>query len=211
MKALLTFFLVLTYFCFYGQKYDPISSFDLYYGYRPQFQNFYNQLTTVNDFDFGKPLQMIGIGSSGNYVINMDGNFTGHLIYNQIIPRSIHVQDTLKGKLSGFIFSLAVGSAFTIKSEKFAFYYYVGLNTGRLRMYGNDLIKQKNAFVSPKIGIQPKIRIGKISLSLILDYAYDLSKSDWKKTLFSNGNKVQPASLRQTGFTGQFGIGRILE
>jgi hypothetical protein len=192
-------------------KTGAFSSFDLYYGYRPQFQNFYNQLNTVKDLNFGKPLQMVGIGLSGQFVVMRDGTFNGHFIYNQIIPQTIYVSDTLEAKVSGFVFSFAYGGAITTKSEKFALCYYLGFNTGRLRMYSNDVLKQKNPFFSPKIGIQPKAKIGKISLTLILDYEYDATNPNWRRTIFSNPNQSTLASLRQTGITGQLGIGYVMD
>jgi hypothetical protein len=211
MRITFLFIVLYTFTLTAQKKHDAISSFDLYYGYRPQLHNFYNQLNTINDFNLGKPLQMIGIGSSGEYVYNMNGHFYGHLIYNQIIPQKLIVQDTLKGKITGFIFSFAYGGAITTKSEKFVLYYYLGLNTGRLRLYGANELNQKNPFLSPKIGIQPKIKLGNIALTFILDYEYDISSPNWRRTLFSSGNKVNLASLKQTGITGQFGIGYLMK
>jgi hypothetical protein len=83
-------------------------------------------------------------------------------------------------------------------------------STVSLRMYGNELVRQKNPFFSPKVGLQPKIKLGKIAVSLIIECEYDLSKSDWRRTLFSNNDKVYINNLRQTGITGQLAIGYVL-
>jgi hypothetical protein len=204
-------FIFLCNYSLIAQKHDPISSLDVYYGYRPQIQNFYNQLSTLNNINFSKPLKMIGIGETGEFVISRNGKMTGHVIYDQIIPQVIYVQDTLKAKITGFVFSFAYGAAITTRSEKFALYYYSGFNTGRLRVYGNDLLKQKNPFFSPKVGIQPKIKMGKMALILILEYEYDLSRTTWRRTVSSKGNKTSLASFRQTGVTAQLGVGYVIE
>jgi hypothetical protein len=190
---------------------DEISSLDLYYGWKPQFQNFHNQLNTFESLDFSKPLQIIGVGASGQFVSTRDGHFLGHIIYNQIVPQTISVQDTLESRISGFAFSFAYGRAFTTPSEKFALYYFVGFNTGRLRLFGNETLKQKNPFFSPKIGIQPKVKFGRISLTMIFAYEYDLSQPTWRRTAFSNDTKATLQPLKQTGVTGQLGVGYILE
>lgn len=220
MKGLLIIFLSLISISFYGQteikdslnnpndstnKFFP---FDFYYGYRSSFQSFYNQLNTTNNFKFNKPLQTLGIGMSGEFNISRADNFNGHFIYSQIIPQTIHIKDTIKCKITGFIFSFAYGrTLLTAKSGIFNLGFYLGFNTGRLRMYGNELVRQKNPFFSPKIGLQPKIKLGHIDFTFIFEYEYDISKSDWKRTLFSNNDKVSLNNLRQTGITAQVGIG----
>jgi hypothetical protein len=183
------------------------NSFDLYFGYRPSFQNFYNQLNTTNKFALNAPLQIIGIGTSGEFVVTRDGNFYGHFIYNQVIPKDIIVNDTIKCKITGFNFSFAYGDAISTRSGLFSLYYYAGFNTGRLRIYDNDLTRQKNVYFSPKIGIQPKIKYKDISLSFILECDYDITNPNWKHTLLSNREQTRITKFRQSGITAQIGIG----
>ena len=204
------FTLVILPFSFVAQtKNTTLSSFDIYYGCRPLFQNFYKQLNTINDLKFGKPLQTIGVGSSGHFLVNRGSDFYGHWIYNQILPQTIFIQDSIKGKLSGFVFSFAYGAS--IISKNFVFMFYSGFNTGRLRMFGNELIRQKNPFFSPKIGIQPKIKLGKIALTLIIESEYDISKPRWRRTSLANENKSNLDALKQSGITAQLGVGYLIK
>jgi hypothetical protein len=184
--------------------YDDFS-YDVYYGHRSYFQNFYNQLNTTKNIQFNKPIQTIGFGTSGRIIDDKNGNFYGHLIFNQVIPQSIIINNNINCKITGFVFSAAFGGGPTYK--KFSTYFYFGFNTGRLRMYGNELVRQKNAFFSPKIGLQPKIKFGKLALSLIFEYEYDVTNPNWKRTDFSNNNKINLTSFRQTGITAQLGVG----
>ena len=184
-----------------------INSYDLYYGSRPSFQNFYNQLNTTNKFEFSRPIQIIGIGTSGRFPVTRDGSICGHFIYNQIIPQSIYINDTIKCKITGFNFSFAHGDVISTKSERFALFYYAGFNTGRLRIYGNQLASQKNFYFSPKIGIQPKISYKNFAISFILECEYDITNPNWKHTLFSNREQTKINKIRQSGVTGQIGIG----
>ncbi|MFI5141223.1 MAG: hypothetical protein ACHQII_02605 [Bacteroidia bacterium] len=181
------------------------SSFDIYYGYRSYFQNFYNQLNTTKNTQFNKPVQTIGIGYSGYFAVNRESTFYGRFIYSQVIPQSIIVNNNINCKITGFVFNAAFGKE--LETKKFAVYFYAGFNTGRLRMYGNELVRQKNAFFSPKIGLQPKIKLGHIIVSLIIEYEYDITNPNWRRTYFSNNNKINLSSFRQTGITALLSIG----
>ena len=216
MKRLTVILVLFSNFSLFGQttKKDTadiyINSFDVYYGYRSYFQNFYNQLNTTNNTQFNKPLQTIGIGYSGELESTREHKFFSHFLYSQIIPQTIHIKDTIKCKITGFVFSAAYGRALTTKSGVFNTFFYIGFNTGRLRMYDNELVRQKNPFFSPKLGLQPKVRLGHIIISFIVEYEYDISKSNWRRTLFSNNDKVSLNNLKQTGLTGLVAIGFTL-
>lgn len=203
--------LILSSITLYGQKDSSsvVSSPDIFYGYRIYSASFYNQLNTVNKISLNRPLQTIGIGLSGYFSSTPKIGWYGHLIYSQVIPQTIFIQDTIKGKITGFVFGAAFGRALKTKKENFALLYCLGFNTGRLRMYDNQFLKQRNAFFSPKISIQPKIKIGRLALSFLVEYEYDISKPIWKKTLFSKDYKTQINNLRQTCLTGQIGLGYI--
>lgn len=127
---------------------------DVYYGYRISNQVFYNQLNTINYFKFGSPLQIMGV----RWKINSSGNHKGlfekgHMGYSQILPQTIVVQDTLKGKITGGFFNFALG--YHIETQVVRLIIYLGFNTGQLNIFKNDLIRQKNPMFAPKIGIQP--------------------------------------------------------
>jgi hypothetical protein len=141
--------------------------------------------------------------------VSREYTFYSHLIYSQIVPQTIQVKDTIKCKITGFVLGVACGKALITKSGLFSTFLYIGFNTGRLRMYGNELVNQKNPFFSPKVGLQPKIKLGRLAISFIIEYEYDISNSNWKRTYFSNNTKTNLNSLRQTGITGQLGIGYV--
>jgi hypothetical protein len=180
---------------------NPPSYFDFYYGYRPYVQHFYNQLNTTTFVDAGNPLQLIGI--RGSEYLNETGIFQ-NFTYTQILPQPIHIQDTLKGKITGCLWGVGLGAI--LKSKIIDLHCYAGFNSGRIRMYKNELIRQKNPFFSPKVGIQPWIKLKKLTLTLIMEYEYDVSNTGWKRTYFSNKNKIAIAPLRQTGVTVELGI-----
>ncbi len=194
-----------------NDKNHGLNSFDLYYGYRVYSQDFYKQLNTINSIELNMPLQTVGIGISGYFPVQRKGGFYGHFIYNQILPQSIKIQDTLTGKISGYVFSFACGRTLVKSLKNFSLNYYIGFNTGRTRLYSNDLIRQKNYFFSPKVGIQPKIKIGRIGLTCIIEYEYDITNPSWKKMSFRPAEIIKANSLRQSGITGQLGFCFIMK
>lgn len=195
------------------KKHEHDLFIDAYYGYRSYSQNFYNQLNTPGSIKLNGPLRVIGAGAGLHFSTLGSGGhgFSGveHVIYSQIIPQEIYIQDTLKGKITGGVFSLDFGKQ--LKSKIAILDYYIGFNTGRLRIYDNELIRQKNLFFSPKIGIRPRIKYGKIALVAIVEYEYDISKTKWSKTFFATSNKAAISGLRQSGLTTEVGIGYAID
>lgn len=212
MKTIVLLFLFFFSSYLIAQKDSSVSttSFDLYFGYRPSFQSFYNQINTTSKFDLNTPLQIVGIGISGQFIVTRGDNFFGHFIYNQVIPKDITLNDTIKCKITGFNFSYGYGDAITSKTGLFSLYYYAGFNLGRLRTYSDELARQKNFYFSPKIGIQPKIKIKNIAISLIVECDYDITNPNWKHNTFSSRDQTKITKLRQSGVTGQIGIGYII-
>jgi hypothetical protein len=194
------------------KRHDHYVFIDGYYGYRSYSQNFYNQLNTLGTIKLERPLQVIGAGTGFHvdYASSI-GGFGGfeHIAFYQILPQKIYIQDTLKGKITGGVFSFDFGKG--IKSKFATFDYYIGFNTGRLRIYDNELIRQKNLFFSPKIGIRPRIKRSRFAIVAILEYEYDISKTKWSRTLFATTDKVAITGLRQSGLTVQVGMGYAID
>jgi len=219
MKRIIYLFAVLFLFLltFYGQTKDTsstggeISSIEICYGYKTLNQNFQNNFNTTNNFKFKNPLQTIGVIYSSLLNVSRGAVFHGTCYYNQIIPQAVLINGINKCNVTGFIFGASFGRDLFSKSEKFDLILSGGFNTGRLRFYGDELARQKNPFFAPKIAVQPKIRIKKIAISLTIEYDYDISKSTWQRTYFSNSNKIIIDKLHQTGLTTFIGVGYVIE
>ncbi len=182
---------------------------ELSYGSRTTIQNFYDQLNAPTFIKLGRPLQIITIGACENIHFWTRYSLYANLAYSQVIPQTIYLWDTLKGKITGGVLNLSFGK-FIVQSKSFDLSYYIGFNTGRLRMFDNEPIHQKNGFFSPKVGIRPRVKFGRFSIVGSVEYEYDLSKSNWNRTRFSTGNKVRINNLKQSGMTVQLGVGYTL-
>ena len=183
------------------------NSFDLFYGYKIFTQNFQNKFNNYQKFNINSPIQLIGFGESGPIKINRNPKtYYGHSFLNFVVPQPIWINDTIKCKVAGFVYSLAFGGYINSRSKNFYTNFYFGFNTGRLRFYDNELVRQKNPFFSPKIGIQPKLQIKKFTINLIVEAEYDISKSSWRKTIPANSNKITINKFKQTGYTALVGI-----
>lgn len=173
---------------------------NFYYGYRTHFQNFYNQLNTVESFQLSAPLQIAGLRVSGMFPFKI--NYF-EIAYGLIIPLRERLQDTLTCNISGYTYGAAIGRI--MRSKHATFSYYAGLSFGRTIIYGNRSLLRKNPFVSPKVGISPGLKFGNFGIALTVEYEYDITNPNWKKTLFSKD--VQPVDrLRQTAITTCLGL-----
>src|ERR1700741_236336 len=153
------------------------TTFDLHYGYRSFTGSFYDQFNRVNKISFSTPLQVVGVGVSGRFIVNRGGGYNGHFTYNKIIPQNIRIQDSIGCKVSGFVYSMGYGTSIVSFPGIFNLDAYLGFNTGRIKCAGNELVRQKNPFFSPKIGLQPKFIINRIAISLRCEYESDVSRA----------------------------------
>jgi hypothetical protein len=184
-----------------------ISSFDLYYGYKLFANNFQGRFNTLKNFKYNKPIQLIGGGFSGPVLISRSSpSYYMHSLFHLVIPQTIFLNDSIRCKVTGFVYSLAWGGYVNSKSGNLYTGFYLGFNTGRLRFYGNEIIRQKNPFFSPKIGVQQKVLIGKFTIGLILEAEYDISKTSWRRLTYTNKDKINIEQFRQTGVTILLGI-----
>ena len=72
-------------------------------------------------------------------------------------------------------------------------------------MNKKDMVRQKNPFFSPKVGIQPKFLIKRFTLTFIAEYEYDISKLGWRRTAFAVHDPLTIEKFRQSCFTGMVG------
>lgn len=211
MKQLIFILFIVNSFLAKAQDTAAVTNFyfDFYYGYRLQEQGFYDQLNTVKSIRLNSPLQLVGIRACDYLHQGKKMDILQNFSYTQVLPHTIQVQDTIKGKITGCVWGIGIGGL--LISRHLNFHYYIGFNAGRLRMHGNELIRQKNPFFSPKAGIQPWFKFGRMAITAIVEYEYDVSKTSWRRTWFANSNKVTVDRFRQTGLTAQLGVSFMLD
>lgn len=218
MRSIYTFAaVILLAFTFQQTTYGQIkgmtrlNTFDIGFGQKFLHQDFYNQLNTFDNGRAFKPLSYIGFGGYSAFARNKKSFYSGHIFYQQVIPQSVMIADSISGKITGFDFGATlIGRDLLGKSERFDILVGFGFSTGRLRMYRNELIRQKNPYFSPKISITPRAKIGGIVVSLNLDYGFDIGRPGWRGTLFANSDKINLSNLRQSGVHGFLTIGKYI-
>ena len=214
-KIKLTLSLVLTFsavLSFAQVGPDASQSVDLMYGTRLLKTNAISNYNTLNNYSFGNHLQFIGISQSGiNREQGKKGSFFQTGYYAQVIPHKVEIYDTITAKVNGFIYHVGIATAnLTGNSDMFFALLTVGFSTGRLRIKSGDELRQKNPFFAPSLTLQPKLRLGKLVLSITGEYAIDVSKKTWKKTTFAEDGQIELAPFDWSGAALYFGIGMSL-
>lgn len=189
-------------------------SVDFIYGQKILSQRtFGGGLNDMEKINWGTPIAFIGIGTTErlNFVREL-GSYDANFYYTQIIPQKLKVNDSITTNITGFNFAFTfLGfDAFSNKKD-FDLIFSLGVNTGRLRLYGNSYTRQKNPYFSPKISMIPRLTIGKINIALNIAYEFDLSKKNWRRTFFSNSPKIELPQTSNTGLTVLASIGYILK
>jgi hypothetical protein len=188
----------------YGWK-----SNDLLYGQKIlQTPTLNNELNTLSDYRFFAPLHYIGVGMTHGLRWNGRFNSLNHFSYTQVWPQKIALNDSISGWLTGGNFYLTVvGFDLFYYKPKIDFMIDLGFNTGRLRLLGDALIKQKNPYFSPSLTLAPRYFIGDISLQIRASIDYDISSENWRRMTFSKSDKVNIGPTSTTGFNVFFAVG----
>jgi hypothetical protein len=185
-----------------------IPSFDLIYGYRTlnrsQFSaNLDKKYNTFSDFKLSSPLQYVGVGSNFAAAVGIM-DFTGNLQICVYLPQRINLPGSSTAKSTGFNVGITFLGIDLIKNTKNVdLLASFGFDAGQLLITG-DGIKQRNRYFAPKLSLQPKVKIGRIALSLCAEYGYDLTKDKWRKTWFGPGHQenLTPHSTKIGGLSG---------
>ena len=194
-----------------GKFATKMGSLDFIYSQRTYQADLDGQLNSIGNYNFEKSLNYVGIGSVGPLVCNRKYYISGYQSFSILIPKSITISDTIQGKMMGFNIGISlIGIDLLYRYKNADVLVFGGFNTGRLRMYDNDQIRQKNPYFSPKIAMCPRVRIGKITISLNLEYEYDISKTGWRRTIFAPKNGINVQNFRQSGFTSSFAVGMMI-
>jgi len=185
-----------------------IPSFDLIYGYRTlnrsQFSsNLEKKYNTFSDFKISAPLQYVGVGFSYAAAVGIV-SFKGNLQFCVYLPQRINLPDNSPAKSTGFNVGLTFLGIDLLKNTKNVdLVANFGFDAGQLLIRG-DGIKQRNRYFAPKVSLQPKVKIGRIALSICAEYGYDLTKDKWRKTWFGPGHQenLTPYSNKIGGLSG---------
>jgi len=188
------------------------STVDIFYGNQFFTNNFYNQLNSLSAVDLNKPTKVFSIGVMEHLSTkskNKDRLYS-KLRFSAIQTNRVSINDTLNFDLNSYGFTY--GFAYDIigkrsdKTKKKLFYCLVdiGFGTGLTVLGNNNKYNQRNPYFSPKIGIQPSVRIKKIMISLVFEYMYDVSNGKWKKMRWGNKDIAPIDNFKQTNLLGQF-------
>jgi hypothetical protein len=200
-------------FVFSAEANAQQSSVDLLYGNMLYQKDFLGQLNTLDNYKQSRPMQYLGIGTSGGFRVNRKWEFSGNMFAAQYLPQRFHANDSVTGKISGSLFGVTVGYDVFRKAKAIDLIFGGGLNLGRLKLVQNDYLHWKNMLITPKLSVIAKVYIGKFSLFAGAEYGYDISGSDWKeKRLASKRHASVPVpAFNQSGFNLSVGLCWILD
>jgi hypothetical protein len=202
------FILFLLYPKLYGQiVLDPIDpAIEISAGYRMTQNDFYGQLNSLNNFSTSRPMFLVGITISDHFARNAGSAFR-KVTFNQIIPQSITINDTINTEIRGFIFSAGAGSNLFRKSKTFHLYLGLGVNAGRIKLYKKDYINKLIPIITPKLIIKPTFFFNRFYVDLNIEYDYDFINSKWKNIGDNQYNDISINKINYTSLTTTFGIG----
>ena len=163
-----------------------------YYGYEINYGQYSPSIVDLNDklkmnygFSFS-PLNTIGLNLCGavayNRFIIADANMT----FNYFMPTTKNYGDSLSLTLRGYQFGLSpFGQDLLHKSKHFDLIIGTGFYAGRLRIdskaKNDNTYKYTNPFFSPKVHVEFRAIIGKISLGIRAEYIVDTGKGRWRR------------------------------
>lgn len=219
MRLILIIFFSFLSLIIYGQKkskkkkesYGYNVSFNAFYGHRYFLKDFSNQLSTLSNLDFNKPSDFVGVGILINsYAINPRHSLAGQFYYNYFIPKNIVISDTVNAQFKGFSVNVGYGKTLLEKNKYFNLGVFLGFNTGNLKIISKDAFSQIKPFFSPKLSMQPKFIIKRITISINLDFDYDLINEKWKKDFMVSSGYINTSRLPNSGLNCAVGIGYYL-
>lgn len=201
MRFSISLYLALISNCLYSQGMDQnaVRSYELFYG-NLMYQKSFPDLNTT---------QIIGI-SLNTSVTNNKYSGSGspaHIALGFVLPTETEYSDSVSAKLNGYFFNLSLfGYDIFQKSENLDLIFISGFNVGRVRL-NNDFFNQRNSLVAPKLTLQCRVKIKKISLALTGEYQFDISDKEWYKLHLGAGQSFTIQSFRQSGFFVGISIG----
>ncbi|HLP56972.1 MAG TPA: hypothetical protein VK151_18180 [Fluviicola sp.] len=204
MKTVLTFLSAFISLTVSSQR----STLTVTYGNQLYDKPLLGQVNTLDSFQFGMPVQYVGFGANGHFVMNDKVNFGGHMIVAKYLTKYVDVNDSTIAKLSGSSFGFGYGFDCLSMAENIDFILSVGANIGRMKItqavnpYTGEKIglSVKNMFISPKASAMLILYVGNTSLSLNAEYAYDVSATGWKSKIFGRDESgIAVPAFQQSG------------
>ncbi|HBS88071.1 MAG: hypothetical protein A2W91_09840 [Bacteroidetes bacterium GWF2_38_335] len=157
-------------------------------GYKYFQKDLSRQLQTTSEPESAFPMQMAGFSLTSSQVeLKLNGKRFDdkicNLSYLQLIPKTIEIYDSLKLRLTGYIFSFSMGRDLFVKSRNFDLITGFGLGFGRTNIRDVEVkyFKKKNALFSPVFSLSPGYRIGRLYLGLRGVYNFDISHYAWRQ------------------------------
>lgn len=176
--------------------------FELFAGKKLVHQTFYAQTNTFNAFDAARPLNLLGLGVNGHFVMTRGHDWFGHANLLMLLPQTISINNTEQAYLYGYSVALSL-YGFNLLNEKKRNELVIsaGLNAGNTCLGGHQQLRQKNAFIGPMASSYIKIYIRNFSIAFNLQYDYDITNPNWKKSWFVKTEQMQINKWRQSGLS----------
>lgn len=169
--------------------------------------SFYRQLPSRNNVaPFAAP-HWIGVQVVECWPHGVRGQMVSLVTMEQMLPYRIIINDSIKARMTGFNLGIPLFGMDLLKSKNVDFLIVGGVNVGRVNLGGDNRVRAKNPFISPKLLVAPRICLGKIVISGMVEYSYDVSGKQWKNRMFGakHTSAIQP--FNQNGFTLGVGAG----
>jgi hypothetical protein len=190
---------------------NSTTSIDGYYGNLVLKDKFYSQLNTGDSLHFNLPPNFVGIGLSGFSRHIGPTYFVFQFDFQKYIPHAVLLEDSVSATFSGASFGLGIGKQFASKSGNLSITYYLGFNSGRCTLNNGENVSLQKQFFCPKITLQPKVMIKRISISAMITAQGDITSARWLPTYLSKKNEITISGLYQTGFIGLLSLGYRLD
>lgn len=188
------------------------SSIDLLYGQK-YFQKpvFAESVNNLGDFRIGRPISYVGVGFTVNLVTNRRYSYFGTMRFYHVIPQLIGVNDSISGRVSGFNFEFPFAGWDVFRNKRWIdLILEAGISTGRIRLFGDSRLERVNAYFAPCFSVTPRFVIGKFAFQFRAEYELDITRERWRNVWFSSSPKVDLGSMKSTGLSTSFSIGRTL-
>jgi hypothetical protein len=167
--------------------------------------SFYAQLPSRSSISLFQAPHWIGVHAVEHALYGAHGQMAAAVSMEQMLPYTITINDSIRAKMTGFSMGLPLfGFDLLRRSKMVDFLIVAGANVGRLGLGGDDRVRSKNPFISPKLLVMPRIALGKLVISAKAEYSYDVSEKQWKNRMFGPKHTAAIQSFNQSGLT--FGV-----